>query len=72
MNYMTIDIMNKPFIKSLIREIKLSRTLGSAEKSSLQEKIKTKSFLGTIKKHFNKEIFLKDDIKPVLDFLKEV
>jgi len=70
MGYMKVDIVNRPFLQMIIKEVKLSKILSGGEKSVLLTKINDDSFLETIKNEFNQGLFAKEDTKKVIEYIK--
>jgi len=71
MPYLHKDIINRPFILSLVKKIKLSKIMSSSEKTQLLNKVNDSSFLSNIKKQFNQLHFTKEDTDNVIAFLQE-
>ena len=70
MSYLTVDIINRPFIKKLIRTIKLDKQMTSGEKSKLLSEVNKTDFIPSIKRKLNKKHFTDDDLKNIISLLK--
>ena len=71
MSYLHKDIINRPFVLSLVKKIKLSKIMSSGEKTKLLNKINDYNFLPDIKKQFNQLFFSKEDTDNIITFLQE-
>jgi hypothetical protein len=70
MSYLTVDIINRPFIKKLIRTIKLDKQMTSGEKSKLLSEVNKNDFIPSIKRKLNKKHFTDNDLKDIIILLK--